>query len=218
MKSSPGSATIKMTGLLRHQEKEQKKVKPQNEPPHYKINKMTCAPSEVTDQPRHQPSLISLHCPHEECWGPSLPIECTAKTLIRLGGCSDWSESLFGAQVILLVLPCCGSNTDTRDLGQHSDQLPLPHVRCKKREKKIFKYFKHHVLFAATSPPIRNVFLQGSLVIYLIRWYIQTPKMVTNYHSRLKADISAQDDISSRNYLHLIYTEIYANECTENWD
>ena len=33
----------------------------------------------------------------------------TAKTLIRLGGCPDWSESLLGAQVILLVLLCSGS-------------------------------------------------------------------------------------------------------------
>ena len=30
-----------------------------------------------------------LHCPHEESLGPYLPIERTAKTLIRLGGC-EW--------------------------------------------------------------------------------------------------------------------------------
>ena len=34
----------------------------------------------------------------------------TAKTLIRLGGCSGWSESSLGAHVILLFLLCCGSN------------------------------------------------------------------------------------------------------------
>ena len=33
-----------------------------------------------------------------------------AKTLIRLGGCPGWSESSLGAHVILLVLPCGGSN------------------------------------------------------------------------------------------------------------
>ena len=38
-----------------------------------------------------------LRCPHEESLGPSLPIERTAKTLIRLGGCSGWSESSLGA-------------------------------------------------------------------------------------------------------------------------
>ena len=30
----------------------------------------------------------------------------TVKTLIRLGGCSGWSESLLGAHIILLVLFC----------------------------------------------------------------------------------------------------------------
>ena len=29
----------------------------------------------------------SLRCPHEESLGPYLPIECTAKTMIWLGGC-----------------------------------------------------------------------------------------------------------------------------------
>ena len=29
----------------------------------------------------------SLRCPHQETLGPQLPIERTAKTLIRLGGC-----------------------------------------------------------------------------------------------------------------------------------
>ena len=33
----------------------------------------------------------------------------TEKTLIRLGGHPGWSESSLGAQVILLVLLCCGS-------------------------------------------------------------------------------------------------------------
>ena len=32
------------------------------EPPHDETNKMTCAPSEDSDQPWHQPSLISLRC------------------------------------------------------------------------------------------------------------------------------------------------------------
>ena len=39
----------------------------------------------------------SLRCPHEERFCPSLPIERTAKTLIRLGGCPGWSESSLGA-------------------------------------------------------------------------------------------------------------------------
>ena len=40
----------------------------------------------------------SLRCPHEECLGTWLPIERTAKTLIRLGGCPGWSESSLGTQ------------------------------------------------------------------------------------------------------------------------
>ena len=40
----------------------------------------------------------SLRCPHEESLVPQLPIEVTAKTLIRLGGCPGWPESSLGAQ------------------------------------------------------------------------------------------------------------------------
>ena len=42
----------------------------------------------------------SLCCPHEKSLGPKLPVECTAKTLIRLGGCPGWSESSLGAHAI----------------------------------------------------------------------------------------------------------------------
>ena len=38
-------------------------------PAHCKTNKMTCAPSEDSDQPRHPPSLISLRSPHEASLG-----------------------------------------------------------------------------------------------------------------------------------------------------
>ena len=48
--------------------------------------------------------------PPEETLGPKLPIECSAKTLIRLGGCPGWSKSSLCAQFILLFLSCCGSN------------------------------------------------------------------------------------------------------------
>ena len=81
-----------------------------NEPSHDKTNKMTCAPSEDSDQPGHPPSLISLRCPHEESLGPYRPIARTAKTLIRLGVCPGWSGSSLGKRVILLVLSCDGSN------------------------------------------------------------------------------------------------------------
>ena len=50
----------------------------------------------------------SLSCPPKEIFGPKLYTERTAKTLIRLGGCPGWSESLLGAHAILQVLPCAG--------------------------------------------------------------------------------------------------------------
>ena len=57
------------------------------EPAHDKTNKVICEHSKDSDQSGHPPSLISLCCSHEEALGPQLPIECTAKTLIRGGGC-----------------------------------------------------------------------------------------------------------------------------------
>ena len=59
-----------------------------NEPHHDKTNKMACAHSEDSDQPGHPQSHQSLRCPLEETFGPSLPRKRTAKTLIRLGGCT----------------------------------------------------------------------------------------------------------------------------------
>ena len=60
-----------------------------NELPHDKTNKLTCL------QRRHRSAWTSaqsdqgLRCPHEESLGPRLPIEHTAKMLIRLGECPD---------------------------------------------------------------------------------------------------------------------------------
>ena len=39
----------------------------------------------------------SFRCPHEESVSHWLPMECTAKSLIRLGGYPGWSESSLGA-------------------------------------------------------------------------------------------------------------------------
>ena len=46
----------------------------------------------------------SLRCPHEESLGRKVPIERTARALIRLGGWPGWSESSLGRHGILLVL------------------------------------------------------------------------------------------------------------------
>ena len=52
-----------------------------NEPPH-KTDKMTCTPSDDSDEPGHPPSLIRVFAVRTK----ELPIERLAKTLIRLGG------------------------------------------------------------------------------------------------------------------------------------
>ena len=53
-----------------------------NELPHDKTNKMTFAPSKVSDQPGHPSTQSdqSLCCLHEETLGPQVPVERTAKT------------------------------------------------------------------------------------------------------------------------------------------
>ena len=46
----------------------------------------------------------SLRCPHEESLGPPLPIERTAKTLIRLGGCTATLLVLsWGGSIIIFI-------------------------------------------------------------------------------------------------------------------
>ena len=89
-----------------------------NEPENDKINKITCVHSEDSDQPRHPSSLISRRCPPEKNIGHFATHWEHSKELIRLGGCPNWSESSLGAQVILLVLSCSGSN-DTEHQDSH---------------------------------------------------------------------------------------------------
>ena len=62
---------------------------------HRKTNKLDCAPSKetkISQDIRKIWSVSSL-----SVWR-NLPIERTAKTLIRLGGCPGWSESSLGTQ------------------------------------------------------------------------------------------------------------------------
>ena len=67
-----------------------------------------------SDQPGHLPSLIRVFtvC-MKKPWVLSYPLS-SQRTLIRLGRCPGWSESSLGAQTILLVLSCCGSNGDVQ--------------------------------------------------------------------------------------------------------
>ena len=64
-----------------------------SEPSHDKTNKMACAPSEDSDQPGNQPSLIRVFAVRmKKAWALSYPVSAERR-LIRLGGCPGWSES-----------------------------------------------------------------------------------------------------------------------------
>ena len=63
-----------------------------------KCTKWLCAQRRLRSAWVSAQSDQSLRCPHEESLGLYLPTECTAKTLIRLGGCPGWSKSSLGAQ------------------------------------------------------------------------------------------------------------------------
>ena len=63
-----------------------------------KPTKWRCAQRRLRSAWASAQSDQSLRFPHEESLDPYLPIERTAKTLIRLGGCPGWSESSLGAQ------------------------------------------------------------------------------------------------------------------------
>ena len=70
------------------------------EPQHNKTNKMTCASSEDSDQHGHPPSLIRAFAVRmKKHWVLSYPLSALRR-----------SESSLGAQIILLVLSCGGSN------------------------------------------------------------------------------------------------------------
>ena len=70
-----------------------------------KQTKMTCAPSEDTDQPWLLPSLTSVFAVRmKKLWVLSYPLSAQR----RLGGCTSWSLSSLGAHTILFVLSYCG--------------------------------------------------------------------------------------------------------------
>ena len=87
-----------------------------------KPTKWVCAQRRLRSAWASAKSDQSLCCPHEESLGPYLPIERTAKTLIRLGGCPGWPEFFAGCTLTLLVLSCRGSNVT---LSLHFSPLHL---------------------------------------------------------------------------------------------
>ena len=59
-----------------------------------KSTKLVCAQQSLRSAKASAQSDQRLRCPHEETLAPKLPIERTAKTLIRLGGCAQADLSL----------------------------------------------------------------------------------------------------------------------------
>ena len=95
------------------------------EPPHDKINKMACAPSEDSDQPVHLPSLIRVFTARiKKAWVLSYPLSAQRRLW------SDWVDaqadlSSLGA-VILLVLSSGSSILCA--YRENSDQLVHLHT------------------------------------------------------------------------------------------
>ena len=89
----------------------------------------------------------SLRCPHEESLCPSLPIEHTAKTLIKLGGYPGWSESSLSAKSISwfchVAAHLCLTSYTMKGL-QNSSPLLLPNLL----------YYQPHPSLAITNPVI----------------------------------------------------------------
>ena len=74
--------------------------------PHDKTNKMTCAPSEDSDQPGHPPSLIRVSTVRmKKHWALNYLLS-SVKTLIRLGECPGWSESSLSAHHFVGFVMC----------------------------------------------------------------------------------------------------------------
>ena len=63
-----------------------------------KLTKWLCAQWRLRSAWASAQSDQSLRCLHEESLDPWLSIECTEKTLIRLGWYPGWSESSLGAK------------------------------------------------------------------------------------------------------------------------
>ena len=67
------------------------------ESPHDKANKMSCVPSEDSDQPGHSPSLIRVFAVRiNKAWLLCYPLSAQ-RSLWPDGGCPGWSESSLGA-------------------------------------------------------------------------------------------------------------------------
>ena len=114
-----------------------------------KSNKMTCAPSETSDQPGNPPSLISLCFPPEEVLGPKLSIERKAKTdQTGLTAQADlslcWVDRSFS---LFCHIPAHSwiRSKFSHILKRETIWLTFPsNIPFWTKVKKVFKQFKHH--------------------------------------------------------------------------
>ena len=128
------------------------------EPRHDKTNKMIRAPSEDSDQPGHPPSLIRVSAVRlKQTWVLSYQ-QCTAKTLIRPGGCPGWSESSLGTKVILLFCHEVAQNA-------FSSSLHMQHI-----------YIFHHFFTFRIEPNMKSfshandIVLRRDIYIHSLNW------------------------------------------------
>ena len=87
-----------------------------------------CAPSEDSNQPGHQPSLIRVFVVRmKKPWVLRYPLS-SRKTLIRLGGCPSWSESSLGADTFCWFCSVVAQNIPLECLRIHFQYNMTVHV------------------------------------------------------------------------------------------
>ena len=132
-------------------------------PLHDKTNKMTCAPSEDSDQPVHLPSLMRIFAVRMKKHGPlNYLLSAQWRLWSEWANAQGWSASSLGAHVILLVLSCGGSYVLVAFLSEQSDWGIKPHkfriqlsralrkhVLCHMRTTKVQISLRIHAIWSA---------------------------------------------------------------------
>ena len=91
-----------------------------NEPPHDKINKMACAPSEDSDQPGHPPSLIRAFAVRmKKAWVLSYPLSAQQRLW------SDWEDAQADPSLRWAHMPFCWFCHEAAQIGLHFVEIRL---------------------------------------------------------------------------------------------
>ena len=129
-------------------------------PQYGKCNKMTCAPSEDSDQPGHSASLIS----------PLSAWRNLGSLVIQSVWCPGWPESSLGAHVILLVLSCSCSLSLT-----HSSPVDLRSSQLDKSICGVFCYFIFYIyteisVFLTKNVDVDQISLSVSTLFHSVQF------------------------------------------------